>query len=57
MIEAALSESGGQVFGPSGAATKLGIDRSTLESKIACLKIDKSRFKAASGSKNILMRL
>src|SRR5882762_11721292 len=30
MIEAALSESGGQVFGPSGAAAKLGIHRSTL---------------------------
>jgi transcriptional regulator with GAF, ATPase, and Fis domain len=52
MIEAALSESGGQVFGPSGAATKLGIHRSTLESKIASLKIDKYRFKAASASKN-----
>ena len=57
MIEAALSESGGQVFGPSGAATKLGIHRCTLESKIASLKIDKYRFKAASASKNILTRL
>ncbi len=45
MIEAALSESGGQVFGPSGAAAKLGIHRSTLESKIASLKINKYRFK------------
>ncbi len=52
MIEAALSESGGQVFGPSGAAAKLGIHRSTLESKIASLKIDKYRFKTASASKN-----
>ncbi len=34
VIEAALSESGGRVFGPSGAAAKLGIPRSTLESKI-----------------------
>jgi transcriptional regulator with GAF, ATPase, and Fis domain len=34
MIEAALRESAGRVFGPSGAATKLGIARSTLESKI-----------------------
>jgi transcriptional regulator with GAF, ATPase, and Fis domain len=42
MIEAALSESGGQVFGPSGAATKLGIARSTLESKIRSLKISKN---------------
>jgi formate hydrogenlyase transcriptional activator len=52
MIEAALGESGGQVFGPSGAAAKLGIHRSTLESKIASLKIDKYRFKTASASKN-----
>ena len=52
MIEAALSESGGQVFGPSGAAAKLGIHRSTLESKIAFLKIDKYRFRTASTSQN-----
>jgi formate hydrogenlyase transcriptional activator len=45
MIEAALQESGGQVFGPSGAAAKLGVPRSTLESKIRSLKIDKNRFK------------
>src|SRR6266404_5653899 len=47
VIEAALSESGGRVFGPSGAAAKLGIPRSTLESKIRSLKIDKNRFKIA----------
>ena len=52
MIEAALRESGGRVSGPSGAAAKLGIHRSTLESKIASLKIDKYRFKTASASKN-----
>ncbi len=52
MIEAALSETGGQVFGPSGAAAKLGIHRSTLESKIASLKIDKYRFKTAITSEN-----
>src|SRR3981081_2898416 len=52
IIEAALGESGGQVFGPSGAAAKLGIHRSTLESKIASLKIDKYRFKTASASKS-----
>jgi PAS domain S-box-containing protein len=45
MIEAALRESGGRVFGPSGAAAKLGMPRSTLESKIRSLKIDKNRFK------------
>jgi transcriptional regulator with GAF, ATPase, and Fis domain len=52
MIEAALSESGGQVFGLSGAAAKLGIHRSTLESKIASLKINKYQFKTAGASKN-----
>jgi PAS domain S-box-containing protein len=52
MIEAALRESGGRVSGPSGAAAKLGIHRSTLESKIASLKIDKYRFKTASASKS-----
>jgi PAS domain S-box-containing protein len=45
MIEAALRESGGRVFGPSGAAAKLGMPRSTLESKIRSLKIDKKHFK------------
>jgi transcriptional regulator with GAF, ATPase, and Fis domain len=52
IIEAALRESGGRVSGPSGAAAKLGIHRSTLESKIISLKIDKYRFKTASASKN-----
>jgi PAS domain S-box-containing protein len=46
IIEAALLESQGRVFGPSGAAAKLGIARSTLESKIRSLKINKNRFKA-----------
>jgi PAS domain S-box-containing protein len=46
MIEAALKESRGRIFGPTGAAAKLGIPRSTLESKIKSLKIDKNRFKA-----------
>jgi DNA-binding NtrC family response regulator len=45
MIEAALRESEGRVFGPSGAAAKLGMPRSTLESKIRSLKIQKNRFK------------
>jgi transcriptional regulator with GAF, ATPase, and Fis domain len=51
MIEAALRESGGRVSGPSGAAAKLGIPGSTLESKIKSLKIDKNRFKTADASK------
>ena len=47
IIEAALRESGGRVYGPSGAAAKLGIARSTLESKIKLLKISKNRFRPA----------
>jgi formate hydrogenlyase transcriptional activator len=46
MIEAALRESRGRISGPFGAAKKLGIPRQTLDSKIAALGIDKSRFKA-----------
>lgn len=45
IIEAALSESRGKVSGPSGAAAKLGIPSTTLESKIKALKIDKHRFR------------
>jgi len=45
MIEAALAESGGRVAGPAGAASKLGIPKSTLESKLKSLKIAKHRFK------------
>jgi len=48
MIEAALKESRGRIFGPTGAAAKLGIPRSTLESKIRSLKIDKNRFKTSA---------
>jgi formate hydrogenlyase transcriptional activator len=50
MIEEALRESQGRVYGPSGAAARLGIARSTLESKIRLLKINKNRFRASSGS-------
>ena len=50
MIEAALRESGGQVSGPSGAAAKLGLPGSTLESKIRSLKINKKRFKTTNPS-------
>jgi len=48
MIEEALQASHGRVFGPMGAAAKLGIPRSTLESKIKTLKIDKNRFRSLS---------
>jgi formate hydrogenlyase transcriptional activator len=46
IIEDALRASGGRVFGPSGAAARLGIARSTLESKILALGIDKNRFRS-----------
>src|SRR6516164_8535197 len=45
IIEAALAESKGKVSGPMGAAAKLGIPQSTLDSKIRALKIDKYRFR------------
>ncbi len=45
-IETALRESRGRVSGSSGAAANLGVPRSTLESRIRSLKIDKNRFKA-----------
>jgi len=48
MIEEALKASLGRVFGPAGAAAKLGIPRSTLESKIKLLKINKNRFRTLS---------
>ena len=44
LIEAALAKSRGKVAGPSGAAAKLGIPASTLESKIKQLGIEKGRF-------------
>jgi formate hydrogenlyase transcriptional activator len=45
LIETALAKSRGRVAGPEGAASKLGIPRSTLESKIRSLRIDKHRFR------------
>ncbi len=44
IIEAALAESNGRVAGPEGAAAKLGIPRSTLDSKIKQLNIKKHKF-------------
>jgi transcriptional regulator with GAF, ATPase, and Fis domain len=46
IIEDALRATGGRVYGPSGAAARLGTPRSTLESRIRALKIDKTRFRA-----------
>ncbi|MCU1278537.1 MAG: Formate hydrogenlyase transcriptional activator [bacterium] len=45
IIEEALRVTGGRVFGPSGAAVRLCIPRSTLESRIRALGIDKNRFR------------
>jgi transcriptional regulator with GAF, ATPase, and Fis domain len=44
-IELALTECKGRVSGPFGAATRLGLPSSTLESKIKALRIDKHIFK------------
>jgi formate hydrogenlyase transcriptional activator len=45
IIEDALRASGGCVFGPRGAAARLKIPRSTLESRIRALQINKRRFR------------
>jgi transcriptional regulator with GAF, ATPase, and Fis domain len=45
IIETALAESGGRVYGSNGAAAKLRIPPSTLDSKIKKLQIRKSHFK------------
>ena len=46
MIEIALTGTRGRVSGPAGAAIKLGMPASTLESKIRVHKINKHRFRA-----------
>jgi len=46
LIESALVETRGRIAGPAGAAAKLGIPRSTLETKIRKLGIKKHRFSA-----------
>jgi formate hydrogenlyase transcriptional activator len=50
LIESALRESRGRVAGPGGAAAKLGVPRSTLETKIRTLGIDKHLFKSRQAS-------
>ncbi len=52
VIENALRECAGRVYGPSGAASRLGIPRTTLENKIRSLKINKNRFKASDPTEN-----
>ena len=46
VIEATLRECKGRVAGPFGAAARLGVPASTLESKVKALNIDKRRFKS-----------
>jgi formate hydrogenlyase transcriptional activator len=49
LIEAALAETQGRVAGPRGAAARLRIPASTLESKVRALKIDKYKFRSTGG--------
>jgi formate hydrogenlyase transcriptional activator len=44
-IEAVLRETHGRVYGPRGAAARLGLPASTLESRIRALRINKHQFK------------
>jgi formate hydrogenlyase transcriptional activator len=46
-IGAVLAETRGRVSGPSGAAARLGIPPSTLESRIRSMNINKYQFKMA----------
>jgi transcriptional regulator with GAF, ATPase, and Fis domain len=45
MIESALAQSRGRVYGQKGAAAWLGLPPSTLDSLIKKLNIRKNRFK------------
>jgi formate hydrogenlyase transcriptional activator len=45
LIEVALAETRGRISGPDGAATRLRVPRTTLESKIKSLRIDKYRYR------------
>ena len=47
-IEAALADTKGRVAGAQGAAARLRVPASTLESKIRALKIDKFKFRSAA---------
>ena len=44
-IEAVLKETRGRISGPDGAAAKIGVAASTLESRIRALKINKHQFR------------
>jgi formate hydrogenlyase transcriptional activator len=45
-IEAVLRETRGRISGPDGAAARLGIPASTLESRIRVLKINKHLYRS-----------
>jgi formate hydrogenlyase transcriptional activator len=45
-IEAILRETRGRISGPDGAAARLGLPASTLESRIRALKINKHQFRS-----------
>jgi transcriptional regulator with GAF, ATPase, and Fis domain len=45
VIESVLADCGGKVYGVNGAAARLRIPPSTLDSKIKKLQIHKNRFK------------
>ena len=47
-IEAVLAECRGRISGPNGAARKLGIRRTTLESWITKLRINKYQYQFAA---------
>jgi formate hydrogenlyase transcriptional activator len=49
MIESALAQTRGRISGLSGAAARLGVPSTTLESKIRKLGIDKYRFRSIPG--------
>jgi transcriptional regulator with GAF, ATPase, and Fis domain len=51
-IEAALAACHGRISGPNGAARKLGIRRTTLESRIKRLRINKYQYQFAPQSSN-----
>jgi formate hydrogenlyase transcriptional activator len=48
LIEQVLEETNGRVYGPTGAATRLGIPSSTLESKIKRHRINKHQYRTSA---------
>ena len=57
LIEQALEESNGRVFGPTGAATRLGVPSSTLESKIKRHRINKHQYRTSSAERRDIRRI